>query len=326
MDIPVSPELVLHHIFYNRNLTKAYITALNSSEMYVIDLGKFPYRLKPIAMPNCKVQENIIFSDDNETWYVTCMGSENVIVGNAILDTEIAVVEMPGSYPHGIALHEGIDRIIVASCVAPDFSGTGKTVEVIEASTNKYLGSILVSDGEATAPVEVLFVPETDPPIAYVTNMMEDTLWALTWESMVETFVAQKVFDFGTLNAHVPLEIYFNKEVDRLYVTTADPGMFHVFDISLGALEPVLIKSLPTAGGAHHVAFSPSEKRAYVQNALLNLPGMNDGTITVIDLQKLVVEGSIETFKKNGLAPNSITMLPQWYHPAGHFNNGPYQE
>ena len=156
--------------------------------------------------------------------------------------------------------------------------------------------------------------------------MMEDTLWALTWESMVETFVAQKVFDFGTLNAHVPLEIYFNKEVDRLYVTTADPGMFHVFDISLGALEPVLIKSLPTAGGAHHVAFSPSEKRAYVQNALLNLPGMNDGSITVIDLQKLVVEGSIETFKKNGLAPNSITMLPQWYHPAGHFNNGPYQE
>ena len=326
IDIPVSPELVLHHIFYNRDLTKAYITALNSSEMYVIDLRKFPYRLKPIAMPNCKVQENIIFSDDNETWYVTCMGSENVIVGDAILDKETSVIEMPGSYPHGIALHEGIDRIIVASCVAPDFSGTGKTVEIIEASTNKHLGSVLVSDGGATAPVEVVFVPETDPPIAYVTNMMEDTLWALTWDSLIETFVAQKVFDFGILNAHVPLEIYFNKEVDRLYVTTADPGMFHVFDISLGALEPFLIKSLPTAGGAHHVAFSPSEETAYVQNALLNLPGMNDGSITVIDLRNLVVEGSIETFKASGLAPNSITMLPQWYHPAGHFNNGPDQE
>ena len=28
------------------------------------------------------------------------------------------------------------------------------------------------------------------------------------------------------------------------------------------------------------------------------------------------------TFKDKGLAPNSITMLPKWYNPAGHFNNG----
>ena len=63
-----------------------------------------------------------------------------------------------------------------------------------------------------------------------------------------------------------------------------------------------------------------------MQNGLLNLPGMNDGSITVIDLQKLEVEGTIQTFKVAGLVPNSITMLPEWYHPAGHFNNGPYSE
>jgi len=326
IDIPVSPELILHHIFYNRDLSKAYITALNSSEMYVIDLEKFPYRLKPIAMPNCKVQENIIFSDDNKTWYVTCMGSESVIVGDAVKDLQTSVIEMPGSYPHGIALHEGIDRIIVASCVAPDFSGTGNTVEVIDAGSNEHIASIVVSDSKGAAPVETLFVPKADPPVAYVTNMMENTLWALTWDALHGVFEAGKVFDFGAIGAQVPLEIYFNKAVDRLYVTTADPGMFHVFDISVSVLKPILLESLPTAGGAHHVAFSPSEERAYVQNGLLNLPGMNDGSITVINLQKLEVEGTIQTFKVAGLVPNSITMLPEWYHPAGHFNNGPYSE
>ena len=326
IDIPVSPELILHHIFYNRDLSKAYITALNSTEMYVIDLEKFPYRLKPVAMPNCKVQENIIFSDDNKTWYVTCMGSESVIVGDAVQDLPTSVIKMPGSYPHGIALHEGINRIIVASCVAPDFSGTGNTVEVIDARTNKHIGSIVVSDSKGAAPVETVFVPKANPPIAYVTNMMENTLWALTWDALNDTFEADKVFDFESIGAHVPLEIYFNRAVDRLYITTADPGMFHVFDISASVLEPVLLQSFPTAGGAHHVAFSPSEDRAYVQNGLLNLPGMNDGSITVIDLQKLEVEGTIQTFKMAGLVPNSITMLPEWYHPAGHFNNGPYSE
>lgn len=326
IDIPVSPELILHHIFYNKDLTKAYITALASPNMYVINLEKFPYRLKPISIPNCKVQENIIFSDDNKTWYVTCMGSENIVIGDAINDVVTNEVRMPETYPHGIALHEGIDRLIVASCVAPDFSGTGNTIEIIEASTHRHVGSVAVGDGKSSAPVETVFVPNSDPPAAYVTNMMEDTLWVMVWVASDGKFVAHEAFDFGSVGAQVPLEIYFNREVDKLYVTTADPGMFHIFDISNGVESPSLITSLPTAGGSHHVAFSPFEEKAYVQNALLNLPGMNDGSITVINLELLEVEGSINTFKDRGLAPNSITMLPKWYHPAGHFNNGPNPE
>ena len=31
---------------------------------------------------------------------------------------------------------------------------------------------------------------------------------------------------------------------------------------------------------------------------------------------------SINTFKNNGKVPNSITLLPEWYNPAGHINNG----
>lgn len=322
-DIPVSPDLVLHHIFYNNDLTKAYVTSLEQEMLHVIDLTDWPYRMKPIPTPGCQVQENIILSDDNSTWYVTCMGSSNVVIGDANTDEMTGVIEMPGTYPHGITLHEGIDRMLVANCVAPDMSAAGNTVEVVRASTGEHLGGVQVSDSKGTAPVETVFVPNANPPTAYVTVMMEDTLWAVTWNEETESFDPQKVFDFGEVGASMPLEIYFNEAVDRLYVTTAQPGHFHIFDISDGPLNPKLLQQLPGAGGSHHVAFTPDEKVAYVQNALLNIPGINDGSITVIDLEKGEVTGSIDVFKNLGLSPNSITMLPEWYHPAGHFNNGP---
>ena len=154
--------------------------------------------------------------------------------------------------------------------------------------------------------------------------MMSNTLWAAVWDDEDATFYTQEVFNFKEIGARMPLEIYFNRSGDRLFVTTADPGMFHIFDISKGALTPTLLASIATAGGAHHVAITPNEKTAFVQNSLLNLPGINDGSITVIDLIQMKATGSINTFKEKGLAPNSITMLPKWYHPAGHFNNGAY--
>ena len=152
--------------------------------------------------------------------------------------------------------------------------------------------------------------------------MMSNTLWAAVWSKEEATFNTEEVFNFKEIGARMPLEMYFNRAVNRLFVTTADPGMFHIFDISKGALKPRLLASIATAGGAHHVAIAPDEKTAFVQNSLLNLPGINDGSITVIDLVEMKAIGSINTFKEKGLAPNSITMLPQWYHPAGHFNNG----
>lgn len=57
---------------------------------------------------------------------------------------------------------------------------------------------------------------------------------------------------------------------------------------------------------------------AYVQNTLLNLPGMSDGSVTVIDLKTNRVIASVDTLKNKGLNPNSIVLLPQWNDPAGH--------
>jgi len=166
--------------------------------------------------------------------------------------------------------------------------------------------------------LKILFVPGANPPIAYVTNMYGGSLWTATWDPQNKAFDVAEAFDFATVKAGVPLEIYFNGKADRLYVTTAKPGHLHIFDISNSAAKPQLIKSIPAAEGTHHVAITKDEKFAFVQNSLLNLPGMSDGSITVVDLVKGEVIGSIDTLKEQGFNPNSIVLLPQWNHPAGH--------
>jgi 6-phosphogluconolactonase (cycloisomerase 2 family) len=112
--------------------------------------------------------------------------------------------------------------------------------------------------------------------------------------------------------------MYFNEKKDGLYVTTSKPGHFHIFDISQDSGKPKLLQTIPAATGAHHVAFPPDERYAFVQNSFLNLPGMRDGSVTVIDLVKGEVVASMDTLKNQGLNPNCIVLLPEWHHDAGH--------
>jgi DNA-binding beta-propeller fold protein YncE len=328
MDIPLPPDLIAHHIYYNRDASKAYVTALGKSLLHVLDMSRFPYRMKAVQVPDCKVGEDVVFSDDNKTWYMTCMGSSNVIVGDAQADKPLKVIEAPYPtvpyirYPHGIGLHGGIDRIMITSTVrASDLGDAGETVTVIEASSGKVLSTHKVSNKPSPsgeAPVEVAFLPGSNPPVAFITNMNGGSLWAAVWNSARKEFDFLQTFDFSPLNAGVPLEIYFNRKGDRMYVTTAKPGNFHIFDISGDATKPKLLKTIPAAGGSHHVAFSPDERYAFVQNSLLNLPEMSDGSITVIDLVKSERIASVETLKNQGLNPNSIVLLPEWHGNVGH--------
>jgi DNA-binding beta-propeller fold protein YncE len=148
--------------------------------------------------------------------------------------------------------------------------------------------------------------------------MNGNSLSLAVWDPAKKDFAVRQVFDFAPQKMGVPLEMYFNDRADRLYVTTAKPGHFHIFDISGDPAKPKLLKTLPAAEGAHHVAFTKDWRYAFVQNSLLNLPGMSDGSITVIDLKQEKVVGTVDTLKKHGFNPNSIVLLPEWNHPAGH--------
>jgi DNA-binding beta-propeller fold protein YncE len=321
-NIDLPGDTVAHHIFYNRDQSKAYITALGKSELRVIQMSDPNLAVKVVPVPDCQVGEDVVFSDDNKTWYLSCMGSDAVIVGNAVTDTPIRTIKLPLKYPHGIAIHNGIDRLLTTSTVrASDLGDPGEAVGVIEASTGRWLGEIKVSTKPSpakAAPVEILFVPGSNPPVAYITNMYEGTLAALTWNPASKTFTFSQAFDFGPMKMGVPLEIYFTPDGKKMYVSTAKPGHLHIFDV--GANPAVLThkKAIEAAEGAHHIAFTQDWKYAFVQNALLNLPGMSDGSITVIDLEKGDVVARMETLKDGGHNPNSIVLLPKWNNLAGH--------
>ncbi len=321
-DIPLPNSLVAHHIFINNSVTKAYVTALGLDVMHVIDLRQQPYVARPIATPGCAVQENVVFSRDDRTWYLTCMGTQNVVVGDGTRDVALRNIAVREPYPHGIAIHEGIDRMLVTSTVRPtDLGDAGDAISVIELSTGRQLDSVRVSakaQPGREAPVEILFAPNANPPAAYVTNMAGGGLWLLRWDAASKSFTPKQVFDFATAKAAMPLEMYFNRAADRFYVTTAKPGHLHVFDVSGGLDAPRLLTSIATAAGAHHVSITADERYAFVQNALLNLPGLGDGSVSVIDLAKGIRIGSMDTLKNAGFNPNSIVLLPKWYHAMGH--------
>ncbi|MDD5272358.1 MAG: YncE family protein, partial [Methylovulum sp.] len=225
------------------------------------------------------------------------------------------------SYPHGIGLQDDIDRIVVTSTVRPsDLGNAGETVTVIEASSGKVLSTHKLSDKPSpsgVSPVEAVFLPGANPATVYVNNMFGGTMWAGTWDKDGKAFKFGEIYNFAPIKQGVPLEIYFNHKHDRMFVTTANPGALNVFDISKPT-QPKLLKSIPTAGGAHHVVFSPDEHYAFVQNSFLNLPNMDDGSITVVDLVKMEKKTSIDTLKNQGFNPNCIVLLPEWHHDDAH--------
>ena len=321
MDIPLPADLVAHHIFYDRTQRKAYLTALGQSVLHVFALDRFPYRLQRIELPDCKLGEDVIFSEDNKTWYVTCMMSARYIEGDVATDKVKRVVELPDSYPHGLAVASDIDRIVVTSTVSADLQDARDEVVIVEASSGKELKRIRLSkkaDKAGESPVELLRVPGSNPPVIYSTNMFGGSLWALKWDPAAGDFEASEVFDFNPMKMGVPLEMYFNKSADRMYLTTAKPGHMHIFDMAGGPMKPELITSISAGEGAHHVALTKDGQYGFVQNALLNLPGMSDGSVTVVDLKAMKAVASVDTLKNAGFNPNSIVLLPEWNDLGGH--------
>ena len=321
VDISLPPNLVGHHIFYNRDMTKLYVTALGQGWIYVMDMKVLDYKLKKVDVPGCMVGEDIIFSGDNTTWYMTCMGSGNIIVGDVATDAIKSTISLPKPYPHGIAMNDAIDRILVTNTIKHDLTDPGETITAIQASTQTPLDSYKLTDKPSpsgVSPVEILFVPGSNPPMAYITVMFGGTLWTATWNAAKKDFDVAQAYDFNGTGSGVPLEIYFGPKSERMYVTTANPGHFHIFDISKDPAKPELLSTIATAPGAHHVGFTKDWKYGFVQNAFINLKGMDDGSIKVVDLEKQEVVASFDTLKNKGFNPNSIVLLPKWNHLAGH--------
>jgi DNA-binding beta-propeller fold protein YncE len=305
-DIPLPPDLVAHHIFHNPENTKAYITALGRPELRILDIETMD--LKVVEVPSCEVGENVSFSERTESWYLTCMGSSVMVVGDRATDEPLRTVALDAPYPHGIAVHDGIGRILLTSTVrASDLQDPGYVILALDLETEETIAQHKIGNG-GSAPVEVVFIPGSDPPQAYTTAMYEGTLWLGSWDPQEKSFSWQQTIDFKGMGQGLPLEIYYNGAGNRAYISTANPGHLNIYDIADPA-KPKLLHSVATAGGAHHMVFTPDYSHAFVQNSFINLPDMHDGSISVVDLEKGEVVRSINTLKDRGLTPNNISLL-----------------
>jgi DNA-binding beta-propeller fold protein YncE len=306
-EIPLPADLIAHHVYHSPDNTKAYITALGRPELRVIDVKT--HEVKVIPVPDCQVGEDVAFSEKKGNWYLTCMGSSVMIVGDLKTDQPLRTIKLPANYPHGITVHDGIERILLTSTVrASDLKDPGEVIQELDLVTEKPVTTHKIGAKPGSAPVEVVFIPNSNPPRAYTTAMYDGSLWLGSWNPEAKQFTWKEVVDFKPMGQALPLEVYYNDKGDRAYVSTAKPGHLNVYDIS-DPEKPKLLHTVATAGGAHHMTFSPGYKHAYVQNSFINLPEMHDGSITVVDLETGKVIRSIDTLKEKGLTPNNIALL-----------------
>jgi hypothetical protein len=188
--IPLPPDFVSHHIFYNPGRDRAYVTSLGRSELrarrHRLPLphhGRAGARLR--RRRGCRLLR----------------GARPLVphlhgkLGRPRRRRDHRA--LPEPWPHGITVHDGIDRMLVTSTINPaDPSQAGDAIAVIQPSTGEVLSTHRVADGPSpagTAPVEVFFVPGAEPPLAYITNMVEGRLWIAEWQPEAEEFAFRGV-------------------------------------------------------------------------------------------------------------------------------------
>lgn len=312
-EIPLPPDMIAHHIFYNPERTKAYVTSLGRSELTVFDVTAFPWRKTVVDVPDCVVGEDVAFSERLDRWFLTCMGSSVIVVGDGATDEVIEVVPTPEPWPHGITVRDDIGRVLATSTEDPtDPTVLGDSIVEFDLATMEHIATYATTrSAEApSSPVEIFFVPGAEPPVAYVTNAASADLWIAEWRHDAERFDLRPGFDFAPLGQAVPLEVYFNDDASRAYVTTTAPGHLNAFDIT-DPLAPKHLGAAETAPGAHHLVFSEDGSLALVQNGLANVEGINDGSISVVDLDRMETIRQIDTFKDAGFTVNMIELLPE---------------
>jgi len=315
-DVPIGEGVLMHHPFYNSDKSKLYNTSLMGEKLYRINLHDNKILdVIPLDTGSCVVGEDMIFSKDGERFYLTCMGSNNIMVFDAETDQLIGEIfagqnENPNAftkYPHGISADENIDRMIVTQTVSPALDDPQSSVSVIEFSTGKVLSTIELTKSHdiPSAPVEVLFHP--DYSVAYVSGMLDGTIWVLEWDENTESFIPTLVDD-GTKREHSwPLDLNIGPN-GNLFVSFAVPGVVNEYSLKTPQ-QPELLRTLPAMPGAHHTLFSEDRKYMYVQNNLLDLDGLNSGTISVVDLTSGNQIATINDMLDNGMMIESIDWI-----------------
>jgi DNA-binding beta-propeller fold protein YncE len=335
--VEMGPGVLPHHLYFNRDQTKLYNTALGGERLYEVGLQKDAKgvptitEITPIDVGDNLVGEDIYFTEDGSRFYMTFMrgrgGERDGTVGvfDAKTDQLLEVISAPepadpGSdapfilYPHGISANEELGLLMVTSSQPPTGTHYGNTVTTIDLKTNQPIKTQLVADSpeDRSLPVEVLLLRDDLPPYALASTTMGGDIWIAPYDEGSKTFGDfVKVVDSEKEGLGVALEFYIHTSHNgrkELYVTFGVPGVINVY--SLDALPQLPLKrTLPAGPGAHHMTFFETEsgrELVVVQNNLLNLEGINAGTLMVVDIHTGEVLKTLDMKATYGLLPESI--------------------
>lgn len=319
-----------HHLYYNQGADKLYTTALGGSYLYQIKTGKDQIgqptlvSATPIDTGENTVGENLFFTNDGR-FFMTFMGGAgglkdgSVGVFNANTNQLVKTIKAPIQdnpnkfimYPHGISVNEEKGLMMVTSTIHPDLSsGFGNTCTLLDLNTYEVKETYQVADSptDLSSPVEVLLLRGKFPQYALATTMLGGDIWIAPYNAVTKKYDAfSKIFNGSAQGLGWTLEMYIDDN-NRLYVSFADPGKVLVFDISnLPQLK--LLKTLTADKGAHHMVFFKTKKGkevVAVQNNLLDIPNINSGTISVIEIATGKTLGTVNLRSKYGMLPESI--------------------
>lgn len=327
-----------HHLYFNRDQSRLYTSALSGSMLYEVELDKggsaLPRitRIVPVDTGGNLVGEDMYFTKDGSRFYLTFLngqGGENAgSVGvfdartNQLLQTIQAPMPADPSqgqpfirHPHGISANEDLGVLMVTSDAHPEQPiEVGNTVTTIDLATNTVTQTYLVAESweDESETVEVLLLRDGLPPYALVTTLTGGDIWVAHYDEQSEAFGQfTKQAEGDDHGLGVALEFYIHQDhngVKELYVTYAQPGVIHVYGLDKLPQLP-LKRTLPAAAGAHHMVFfdTPSGREVVVvQNNLLNLDGLNAGTLMVVDIHTGEVLKTLDLAGQYGLMPESI--------------------
>jgi hypothetical protein len=217
-------------------------------------------------------------------------------------------------YPHGISANEELGLLMVTSSQHPAGEGIGNTVTTVDIKTNQPVKTQLVADAadDLSLPVEVLLLRDDLPPYALVTTSFGGDIWVAAYDEQSHQFGEfTKQVDGEKDGLGVALEFYIHTNhagEKELYVGFGVPGVINVY--SLDSLPELQLKrTLPAGPGAHHMTFFETQsgrELVVVQNNLLNLDGLNAGTLMVVDIHSGEVLKTLDMKAAYGLMPESI--------------------
>jgi len=184
----------------------------------------------------------VVFSDDNKTWYLSCMGPGD--------DCRDAVADKALKRPGRDAL-SAWHRIHNGSTHPGDEHGArsdlGDAGEAINAS-RRAAGRCWPAQGleQAVAAGDARWrscFSGREPAVAYVTTCTVARSGPRHGTQRRRVLTSQ-VHDFATQKAGVPGDL-FQQEGGRMYVTTAKPGHVHIFDTTKPASPSCSSRSRP---------------------------------------------------------------------------------